>query len=98
MVLIRKSGTATDLPLILILSVYTDFSPLEFGKIQNFYPKIWQNPGFFLGMQNGFLYIFYIRTDFSPKILIFFVIYTDFVLSQSGRSAATTIMLSAPTD
>ena len=38
-------------------------------------------------MQKGFLYIFFSHTDFSPKIQIFLVIYTDFVLDQSGRSA-----------
>ena len=66
----------TDLPLIviLILSVYTDFSPLEFGKIQ-----------IFSVMRKGFHYIFFSHTDFFSKILIFFVIYTDFVLDQSGR-------------
>ena len=37
-------------------------------------------------MQKGFLYIFFSHTDFSPKIQIFLVIYTDFVLGQSGRS------------
>ena len=37
----------TDLPLILILSVYTDFLPFEFGKIQIFFLKIWQNTDFF---------------------------------------------------
>ena len=37
-------------------------------------------------MQKGFLYIFFSHTDFSPKIQIFLVIYTDFVLDQSGRS------------
>ena len=36
-------------------------------------------------MQKGFLYIFFIHTDFFPKTLIFHVIYTDFVLDQSGR-------------
>ena len=41
---------------------------------------------FFLGMQKGFLYIFFSHRDFFPQILIFFVIYTDFVLDQSGRS------------
>ena len=37
-------------------------------------------------MRKGFLYIFFSHTDFSPKIQIFLVIYTDFVLDQSGRS------------
>ena len=68
-----------DLPLILILSVYTDFLPLEFGKIQIFFLEIWQNTDFF-NEWKGFLYIFFIHTDFFPKILISLVIYTDFVL------------------
>ena len=38
-------------------------------------------------MREGFLYIFFSHTDFSPKIQIFLVIYTDFVLDQSVRSA-----------
>ena len=37
-------------------------------------------------MRKGFLCIFFSRTDFFPKILIFLVIYTDFVLDQNGRS------------
>ena len=31
----------TDLPLLLILSVYTDFLPFECGKILIFFLKIW---------------------------------------------------------
>ena len=38
-------------------------------------------------MRKGFLYIFFSHTDISSKIQIFLVIYTDFVLDQSGRSA-----------
>ena len=75
-----------DLPLTLILSVYIDFSPLEFGKIQIFFLKIWQNTDFFRNAIS-FLFIFFSDTDFFHRILIFFVIYTDFVLHQSGRSA-----------
>ena len=37
-------------------------------------------------MPKGFLYILFSHTDFFLKILIFFVIHTDFVLDQSGRS------------
>ena len=37
-------------------------------------------------MQKGFLYIFFSHTDFFPTIQIFLVIYTDFVLDQSGMS------------
>ena len=49
-----------DLPLILILTViYADFLPLEFGKIQIFFLKIWQNRDFFSGMPKDFLYIFF---------------------------------------
>ena len=36
-------------------------------------------------MQKGFLYIVFNNTDVFPKILIFLVIYTDFVLDQSGK-------------
>ena len=32
---------------ILIVSVYADFVPLEFGKIQIFFLKIWRNTDFF---------------------------------------------------
>ena len=39
-------------------------------------------------MPKRFLYIFFSNTDFPPKILIFFVIYTDFVPAQSGRSGS----------
>ena len=74
-----------DLPIILILSVYSDVLPLEFGKIQIFFLKFWQNADFFSGMQKGFLYIVFNNTDVFPKILIFLVIYTDFVLDQSGK-------------
>ena len=38
-------------------------------------------------MGKGFLNILFSHTDFFAKILIFLVIYTDFVLDQSGRSA-----------
>ena len=38
-------------------------------------------------MQKGFIYILCSHTDFFPKVLIFLVIYTDFVLNQSGKSA-----------
>ena len=83
----------TDLPLILILSVYTDFftlriwqknrfSSLKFGKIQ-----------IFSGMRKGHLFIFFSHTHFFNKILIFFVIYTDFVLDQSGRSEINMVLL-----
>ena len=45
-----ERGTAlahADLPLILILSVYTDFLPFKFGKIRIFFLKIWENTDFF---------------------------------------------------
>ena len=51
------------------------FSSLKFGKIQ-----------IFSGMRKCLLYVFFSHTDFFPKTLIFLVIYTDFVLDQSGRS------------
>ena len=52
------------------------FSSLKYGKIQIFFRNA-----------RGFSYIFLSHTDFFPKILIFLVIHTDFVLEQSGRSA-----------
>ena len=61
---------------------YTDFLHLKIGKIQIFFLKIWQNTDFF----KGFLYSFFSHTGFFLKILIFLVIYADFVLDQSGRS------------
>ena len=39
-------------------------------------------------MQKGFLYSFFSHRDYFPKAQIFLIIYTDFVLDQSGRSAA----------
>ena len=42
----RAASTSTDLPLILILSVYTDFLTLKFGNIQIFPPKIRGNTDF----------------------------------------------------
>ena len=65
------------------ISIYTDFLPLEFGKIPIFFFKIWQNIDC-SGMREVFSCS---HTDFPQKILIFLVIYTDFVLYQSGRSA-----------
>ena len=63
------------------------FYPKIFGKIQIFFLKIRQNADFFFRNAKGFsLYFFFSHTDFFPQILIFFVIYTDFVLDQSGRS------------
>ena len=43
----------------------------------------------FPGMGKGYLYILFSHTEIFHKILIFLVIYTDFVLDQSGRSALT---------
>ena len=85
------TGTSTDLPLILILSVYADFLPLEFGKIQIFFLEIWQNTDFLFQECERVFFIFslFIQIFFLLKILIFLVIYTDFVLDQSGRSAST---------
>ena len=40
-------------------------------------------------MWKGFVYIFFNHTYFLHKMLIFLVIYTDFVLDQSGRSVYT---------
>ena len=58
------------------------FSSLKFGKIQ-----------IFSGMRKGFFYIFFSHTDFPPKIQIFLILYTDFVLDQSGRSDCLVYML-----
>ena len=55
----------------------------QFGKIQ-----------IFSGMRKGLLYSFFSHTDFFSKRLIFFVIYTDFVLDQSGRSGLLSTMSS----
>ena len=38
-------------------------------------------------MQKGFLYIFFSHTDFFPKNTALLVIYADFVLDRSGKSA-----------
>ena len=75
-----------DLPLIQILSVYTDFLTLEFGKIQIFHPKIRRNTDFFSGMPKVFPYTVHIHTDFFPNIQIFLVNHTDFASDHSGRS------------
>ena len=48
----------TDLPLKLILSVYTDFLPIVFGKIQTFFHEIWQNTDCFQECEQVFC-IFY---------------------------------------
>ena len=55
----------------------TDFSPLKLGEIQIF----------FLECQSFFPSTVLFHTDFFPKILIFMVIYTNFVWDDSGRSA-----------
>ena len=75
--------------LILIVSVYTDFFPLEFGKIQISSSKFCEVQIFFSGMRKGFLYIFFTHAYFSSTILMLFVIYPGFVLDQRGRSATT---------
>ena len=82
-----------DLPLILILSVYTDFLLLEFGKVQIFFLEIWQNTDFFKECERVFFIFSLFIQIFFPKILIFLVIYTDFVLPQSGRSDIVAIVL-----
>ena len=61
----------TDLPLIQILSVCTDFFTLEFGKIQIFQNKIRRNTDFFLECQRFFLIL-------SIFIQIFFIKYRLF--------------------
>ena len=53
----------------------TDFFSLKFGKIQIFFHDA-----------KGFVCFFSIMQIVFPKILMFLVIYTDFVLDQSGRS------------
>ena len=42
-------------------------------------------------MPKAFPYTVLIHTDFFPKILIFLVIYTDFVSDHSGRSAVRSL-------
>ena len=54
---------------------YTNFFPLKLGKIQ-----------IFSGMPKAFSHTVLIHIDFFPKILIFLVIYTDFVSDHRGRS------------
>ena len=75
----------TDLPLILILSVYADFLTFKFGKVQIFLLKL-SKIQIFGGLPKVFPYTFLIHTDIFPKILIFQFIYTDFVSGHSGRS------------
>ena len=55
-------------------ATHTDFLPIDFGKIQIFFLKIWQNTYFFQEGE-GSLYIFFSHTDFPPKILISLVIF-----------------------
>ena len=64
-------GTSADLPLIQILSVYTDFLTVKFGKIQIFLPKIRWNTDFVLECQRFFLIL-------SLFIQIFFLKYWFF--------------------
>ena len=45
---------------------------------------------FFTGMTKVFPYTVLIHTYFFPKILIFMVIYTDFVSDHTGRSGSHT--------
>ena len=59
---VRRRQTVS---LILIVSVYTDFSPLELGKIQIFFLKIWQNTDFFREYVNVF-YIFSLPLQIFP--------------------------------
>ena len=56
-----------DLPLILILLVYTDFLPLEFGKIQIFFLKICQNTDFFHECERFFFIFYLVIQIFSRK-------------------------------
>ena len=56
-----------DLPIILILSVCTDFLPLECGNIQILFLKIWQNTDFFQECKSFFcIIIFFSHIDFFP--------------------------------
>ena len=52
-----KKKTISDLPLLLILSVYTDSAPLEIGKIQIFFLEIWQNREFFKSVKEFSIYL-----------------------------------------
>ena len=66
----------TDLPLILILSVYTDFVPLEFGKIQIFFHEICQNTDFLqeckwvFSMFSLVIQIFFLKYRFSLSFIL----------------------------
>ena len=83
-------STRTDLPLILILSLYTYFLTfynlakyrilaLNFGKISVVFFRNGK-------AQRVFLIVFLIIHIFFPKIQNFLIIYTDFVSDQCGRS------------
>ena len=76
-----RSSYDSDLPLIPILSVYTS----NLAKYR-FFPLKLREIHIFGGLPKVFPYTFLIHTDFFPKILIFQVIYTDFVSGHSGRS------------
>ena len=52
-----KKMSVADPPLILILSIYTDFLPFKFGKIRIFFLKIWENTDFFRNAKGFFLYL-----------------------------------------
>ena len=56
-----------DLPIILISSLYTYFSPLEFGKIQIFFIKIGQNTDFFQEWEKVFFIFSLVIQIFSLK-------------------------------
>ena len=68
---------------------YTDFLASKLCKILIFSQKICQNTDFSWNGKRFLLYILFSHKEIFHKILIFLVIYTDFVLDQSGRSALT---------
>ena len=68
-----------DLPLVLVLSVHTDFLTFKFGKIPRWAPLKLGEIQIFLWNAKDFPYFYLIHTGFFPKILIIWVIYSDFV-------------------
>ena len=59
--------------------------PLNLAK-SFFFLRIWQSTYFSPECERVFFIFLINHTDFPPKIMILLVIYTDFVLDQSGRS------------
>ena len=74
------------------ISIYR-FLALKIWHSADFLSDNLANYTFFQVWERLFLNILFSHTDFFPKILIFLVINTDFVLDQSGRSVDTVQIL-----